>query len=307
MNAAFALPALRGDNPLGFLAALGVIEVATSAGDDIQLSWTAPSSPAVITSSTVSGLDDLAERLSHNARPSFSDTIAPLAERLTPAALRASLLQAQRREIADRQTQWLTSIVTDLGTRQDGARGGMAPIFQPTGGQTANQCLATATDLCQRHPDELHRALSAWRRTPGYDGANLDPNAKQPSLATGAPPENRGAAGPTWLALRSAPMFHLAGDGTHVWSPAWPDAGKTLRWPLWQPPLDRDAIVALLAHPAVATTRLDNGTTNHRLRSLGVTAILESTRQYLRRSRGPLGPTTLVYSQPPPTPDTPHL
>src|SRR5206468_9819611 len=109
MNAAFALPALRGDNPLGFLAALGVIEVVTSAGDDIQLSWTAPSSPAVITSSTVRGLDDLAERLGHNSRPSFSATIDPHAERLTPAALRPSLLRAQTAEIADRQTQWLTS------------------------------------------------------------------------------------------------------------------------------------------------------------------------------------------------------
>lgn len=288
----FSLPALRSNDGVGVLGALGVMEIATMAlGLDLCLGWEGVGGSAVVSCDDVGSAVDLAGRLAAVARsvdavggvvagaPSdlveakVGSGVDPM--KLPPDAVRNRLLLAQAEELAGgTRARWLSSLVNQLAVHRDAKTKyescRFTPLYQGTGQQSLRQLYADALRACVDQPDELERALLRWRRVTGYDGANLDHRAKRDAVAgAGKNVGNIGSPGVTWLALHAAPFFGLSGDGRSGEAVGWGREGSsgwrregstTFRWPVWRQLLDHAGVGTLLSHPDL---RLDLGTSGN--------------------------------------------
>lgn len=284
----FSLPALRSNDAVGVLGALGVVEVATMAlGLDLRLGWQGVGGSAVVSCADVGSVVDLAGRLAAIARSVHAEGgvvagapvdlvdakigsgVDPM--KLPPEAVRNRLRRAQAEELEGvARARWLASLVNQLAVRRDPTTKEeicrFTPLYQGTGQQSLRQLYADALRACVEQPDELERAMLRWRRVTDYDGANLDHRAKRDAVAgAGRNVGNIGSPGVTWLALHAAPFFGLSGDGRSGEAVGWGRQGPTgwrressttFRWPVWRPPLDHAGIGTLLSHPDL---RLDLG------------------------------------------------
>lgn len=107
----------------------------------------------------------------------------------------------------------------------------------------------------------------------------------------------RGAPGPTWLALHALATFRLTATGRSQAATSWDttNARPALRWPAWTPPLTATAVTVLLEHPAVRATDPAQRRNATMLTNLGVTALYEATRTQRNSSDGPLAPSTHLW------------
>lgn len=325
------LPALRANDSLGVLSALGLLEVCTS-GLRVQarLGWSGPAGVAVVAVPHTS-VAELAEALAEYAA-SLS-----LAGRLTPAddpalitpplgtmarkqledagALDPMRMTAdgavrrfeslQREEIdgsGSVDASWLTAMVGQLSlAKRDAPERRLTPLYSPSGQMTMHQLFRDSLADVTRRPAALDEALEGWRRVAGA-GANLDSRALVDAAdAAGGKPANRHVPGATWLALQSAPWFTQVGDGVTGEACCWsyPRGGARLRYPVWTPLLTPAAVSVVLSHPAVrwqpAAGESRARTAVEQRRALGVCALYEARRRALSKSAGPLQPPELLW------------
>jgi hypothetical protein len=285
MTRPLTLPALRSDDTLGFLAALGVLQLCRhSLSVETTLRWDGLGGAAVLESS-FDDVKSLADALASTA------TDWCQAGRLTPASgpvIRQALSTKARAALEDAgaldpmrlhvqgavdrfatqqdsevlhpdavDAAWLCALVGQLSPAKRGEpERRLTPLYSPSGQMTLYQLYRDARDDVCRRPGVMLEALVDWRRHPGT-GANLDSRALvDASAATGGKPSNRAVPGATWLALQALPFFLQTGDGSRGEVTSWPRHGKRgglgLRWPVWTPPLDVAAVRVLLAHPVLA-------------------------------------------------------
>jgi CRISPR-associated endonuclease/helicase Cas3 len=268
-----ALPALDGLDPLGFLAALGVLRLLDYGGVDARLSF----DPTLATA-RLTGVEDVDEVVGHlvalveelpegglmvGLPPALVPPAASSAEFSDPGRIsheRFAEFAAQATSADERA--WIRALWTDLAVSEEKPkRCAFTPFYAPTGRQTLRTAFQKPAQLVTAEPDRLLRdALVAWRRVDGFTGENLDFRAVRGAADQ---PDGQatmsGVPGATWLALSAIPLFPMGGNGLEARTLRWhwlrfAAVGRrrlAFSWPIWRAPLDLDAVRALLAHRAV--------------------------------------------------------
>lgn len=314
-DAHIELPALNGLDPLGFLAALGVLRLLDG---DIRLSFDRMTATARLTG--VQGLDSVVGRLVAlvEAMPPdglMVDMPPSLLPKKAgsggsdPARLTPSEFSVVARSATDAAASaWIRALWTELAL-DDKERCALTPFSAPAGQQTLRSMFEKPTEAVRADPARLlTEALASWRRVDGFTGENFDFRAvrgaadQQDGRATMS-----GTPGATWLALSAIPLFPMGGDGIDPRTQRWlqlryPDRVRprlSLSWPVWEEPLDLDAVRALLAHPAIdraaafAARRVDDDDAKHvrrQLQALRVQRVVVAHRRQLpgRKTAGVL-------------------
>lgn len=280
------LRALDGRDPLGFLAALGVLRLL---GSEAKLSFEPAAGTARLhgpwanVDAAVADLVALVDRSDPDAPiPGVSPSF-PLAK----ATRKGGTAQAEENGKVDQSDPmrvarasfatvvkkvrdldsgaadvWLPSLVTDLAVDRAG-RVALSPFMAPSGQQSVRTFFVKAAALVRADPaGHIKGALTRWRRVDGFTGEYLDHRV----LRSGADHPSgesveAGVPGATWLATMALPLFRLSGDGSRPSATSWDRIGGRLvmYWPLWTAPLDASAIKVLLGHPAVAPKASQEG------------------------------------------------
>jgi hypothetical protein len=331
--AVIELPALRSDDPLGFLASLGLVEVCTTClGIDARLGWDGVGGPARFESdlesvrelaSAVSRLVDdwaRAERVVPPPDPGFirrrlseeerRASVTMLGTKPPNDPMRMSRLEAIGRFADQRERElegdtigarWFVAMVAQLGVVEKGTAEpfcDLTPLYAPAGQQTLFQLYEKYHRQVRASPRLLEEALEGWRRVSSDSGANLDYRDTRDAAASPiGTPEGAGVPGATWFALQSVPFFRLVGEGRNGMAVGWTGRPgrrpRELCWPVWRPLLNRPAIEVLLAHPVVRPR--NEKPDAPALSALGVTALLRSRRRSSGNSDGPLQVATVVW------------
>lgn len=275
------LPALRANDSLGFLAALGLLAVCED-GLEVRarLGWAGPDGAAVLdgpfadTGELAAALGDLTTTWHAQERPTPgtdpSLIRAPLGTKarrelgdagaLDPMKMPAAAAVERFQRMQDRELQqvgpdagWLTALIGQLSpAKQDAPERRLTPLYSPSGQMTLRQVYRDTLEAVAGQPGVLAEAMTGWLRIEGT-GANLDSRALIDAAdASSGAASNRYVPGATWLALQSANWFTQVGDGLVGEAMAWtyPRGGARLRWPVWTPLLSPAAVRVLLAHPA---------------------------------------------------------
>lgn len=330
------LPALRSDDQLGFLAALGLVEVCRSGlHSPVRLAWAGLGGPAWLECDFLS-VEELADTVSSLAQrwlgqgqlvpppdPEFLPRPLPAAERKAVMRklgqkLPLDPMRMERRQAVDRfarqrereldgdqvGARWLTGLVAQLAVEAGEPRCELTPLYARTGQQNLHQLYAAKyLGFVAASPHRLVEALTRWRRDPADTGANLDHrDLRDAAFSPSGDSVNAGVPGANWLALLSAPFFRLSVDGTRAEAVGWQRTSRSGRprqliWPVWEPSLDATAIEVLLEHPLVRSAAVDPASADGgALAVLGVRAILRSTRRKLTQTDGPLQAPEVVWS-----------
>jgi hypothetical protein len=322
-----ALPGLRGGDPLGFVAAMGLLSLSEQGEiPHLRLGWTAGGAPLAIVDGPIASVEDLASSLSAafdrlrragaaipGVPPDF-----PLATSGTKDPMRMSRdeMRGYYERFGSRwldhgdpwPARWLIALAAQAAVKQ-AERGDveLTPFYAPTGRMTMRSSIFEKTVQATEAVGGPADALVGWRRT-SYDGANFDERAKRDAgVTTSGEADNQGAPSPTWLAAMGMRFFPIADMGTACQTVGWqrvrlhprPYTTRSLIWPVWEPLLDPPGVRALLAHPAMELEAAGEAVAPRRpweLEGLGVAHLFGSSRRTLEQGDGPLGPARLIWS-----------
>ncbi|MEU0722827.1 hypothetical protein [Streptomyces sp. NPDC006140] len=248
------LPGLVGDEPLGFLAAIGLINQLSEVA---YLSWSPESHWAIVhcDASRYSGIDDLVSALLRRldkVKPGWAipyETDFPLRRRSggpDPLRMRPDEFRARTMNRYKGGLSWLKAALTDEATDADGYCA-VTPYIAVRGRQTIGSFWYYPMLEVRKEPRRLlTEALTGWRRVEGADGWLLDPHASYSTY-----PEVRGPAGSmavpgaTWLATLAVGEFPFQSRSSRAVQPIRPtrpilwhhlDGQDVLMWPLWTLP-----------------------------------------------------------------------
>lgn len=324
------LPGLRGDDPLGFLAAVGLLSLSEQRElPELRLAWQGGRAPVA----TVEGGVHSVEQLGRELGAAFDrlrerDAVIPGAPpdlppkkvgkkdpmRMPRDDMRKLYAEAYAAWLERRSTwaaRWLAALAAQAAAKAtQRADVELTPFYAPRGQ------MAMRTSIFEKTMDAVEAvggpgdALTGWRRVP-YDGANFDERAKRDAgVTTSGEPDNRGAPSPTWLAAMAMRFFPMTDDGRGTATVGWQRVrlypGYTTRsliWPIWRPFLDPIAVRVLLAHPVLRLElpeRKDPVPARpQELSALGVAYLFGASRRTLAQGDGPLGPARLIWSASP--------
>ena len=261
------LPALDGREPLGFLAALGLLNIlASECNLPARLAFSEVTGCAQLTS-PLPATADVADAVNQVIRDIPADAVLPGAQpgfpppsASGPDPLRqarpgyqtlAKQLRARDSQIADR---WLPALITDLAL-DNSERCATTPLNAPSGKQKLRTFFEKPLQQVQQHSDYIHQALTAWQRVEGCTGEYLDHRVLRSNAddVLGRAGLETGVPGATWLAIMALPLLRLTGQGGHRAATLWhhPDGRPLMLWPLWTASLDPSGAQALLSHPAI--------------------------------------------------------
>jgi hypothetical protein len=298
---AVEIPALDGRSPLGFLAALGLLNLLTdTTADPAGLSFNQNNGTAVIRSS-MSSLDEVAQELAaivaaDDAAITGVDPRFPLRAGAHADPMRRPRgsyreLAADIRHIDARAAgYWLPHLLTDLAVDNKG-RAGLTPYAAPSGKQNLRTFFSKPIYEVRANPSRIHEALAGWRRVERFTGEYLDHHvlnsaADDPLGRTAA---ESGVPGATWLATMALPMLRLTGDGQNIAATLWHRAGRRLVmiWPLWRQQLDLPAVQALIEHPCLIPVDPTPAVCRTAWPALGIFGVYGAERQHIPRRKFP--------------------
>lgn len=302
------LPALAGRTPLAFLAALGLLHLATHHGSDEaeppRLSWHPDSGTAQLHTEAWADLDELAAWLMDLAAdkglnqllpsypPDFPPGGSPDPLVGPPENHRKLIAQNPAAETA------LSALVTDLATNKAG-RVRRTHMVAPSGAQSFRSMLKNQADAVRGRPEYLREALLRWRRVSSVPSEYFDHAARIGAAdAPDGEPGDRSVPGATWLAIAGLPAYRLASDQQdRAVTTGWHYLHKRplFIWPLWTSALDEPAVQTLLEHPVLTRRARDSGDSVHiplgpDHRALGITRMYAAHRRNTGHSDGPLTP-----------------
>lgn len=308
MTYAVEMPALDGRSPLGFLAALGLLNVLSDAGEEtVRLSFSRSSAAAVIHSHLVS-LDEVVAVLEGITAAADKDAAIvgvnagfPLRAGRNSDPMRrprenyrefAGEIQCVDERAAER---WLPYLLTDLAVDRQG-RADITPFNAPSGKQNLRTFFAKPLGAVRANPGRLREALAGWRRVEGFTGEYFDHHALNSAAddPLGRTSAETGVPGATWLATMAMPLFRLTGDGHDSAATLWHHIGRRsiMLWPLWRQPLDKPAVQALIEHPCLTPLDPTPAIRNTEWNALGITGVYGAERQRIpgRNFAGVLAP-----------------
>lgn len=185
-------------------------------------------------------------------------------------------------------SEWMPSLLTDLAVDRQG-RADLTPFCAPSGKQSLRTFFGKPLQAVRNEPSRLRDALVMWRRLEGFTGEYFDHRvvnsaADDPEGRAGA---ERGVPGATWLATMAIPFLRLAGDGERVEATLWHRIGRrrVMLWPLWDQPLDVDAIRVLIEHSCLIPVDDRPTLDGSAWPALGIFAAYAAERQELPRRK----------------------
>lgn len=312
------LPALRSDDPLGYLAALGVLRIASRFGE-ARLAWRGIGDVAAVVVDGVSDVDgvvdvlhrfalDLAGPVERSKRGKVSlpeavvfdpvdrDMLMADDGPIDPYAFTAPSvldlrLAAHRDELAGRRArgEWVPALLAV----DDANEANFTELYKKYTGPTG-----LVSSLTKRlhdvvtEPELLREALVSWRRVDGCYGDNLDHRSIGDS---GVRPDgetfNAAVPGAMWLALMALPMFPMTASpaATSGWCRV--ERRNRMVLPVWSDPLAVSAVAALVRHPAVVRADPDPDG----CRALGLSGVVGVDRISVGRAV-PLGPSQILWA-----------
>lgn len=314
MTTTVEMPALDGRSALGFLAALGLLEVLDMAEvGPVRLSFS-PDSAAAVLHSPLTVVDEVADKLASLVFQDPDAAVIGIDPRFPIPAGRGSDPMRRPREAfrgfvqeiraldGRAASHWLPSLFTDLAVDSQ-FRADLTPFCAPSGKQNLRTFFDKPLSAVRSEPASLREALTGWRRVDGFTGEYLDHrviNSAADDPAGRA--AERGVPGATWLATMAIPLLRVAGDGERVKATLWHRVGRRMImvWPLWARALDRHAVQAVIEHPCLAPTvgEPDGGPAvrGERLNALEIFAVYGAERQRItgRNFAGVLAPCPVV-------------
>ena len=259
------LTGLDGANPLGFLAALGVLNVlsdAAPAGTTPTLAWSYRGAWRPVVSSGEVSLSvemvaemvmaDLATWRKEPAIDLEYDGVRDL--KPLPAVYRAYLerLVAKAEPERRRSVDLAVAFATDVAVDGNGNTKPTALHFT-AGRQTF---LAMVKELVEEtRPEDLLEALRGpWRYERSLPVLKWDATVfREYALRADDPSkeEPNGVPGADWLAFRGLSFIRVAPRGRQIQTTGCFGEWKTggFRWPLWSSALTRETVRSVLAHP----------------------------------------------------------
>lgn len=326
-------PALRGDDPLGFLASVGITALSfVQAIPPVRLGWSDGFSPhAVFTSNAIDGVAGLAKEL-RGAADAITTAGAvlpgappdiPLVKTGTKGGDPNRMARDEVGDLFERGGEawidgdpwlgrWLASLYGQTVTDNNG-RVKLTPFYAPSGQMSLRASLYEKTYQAMASVGGPDDALTGWARTTAqddYSGANFDLRALRDSAFTSdGKPANQGAPSPTWLAVMAPLLMPIAEraqrSGAVGWQSVRVDQRLTARsvvWPIWDGRLDPPAIQTLLGHPALRLKGRDDtvrvAASDAVLRGLSIRAVYASSRSTLDQGDGPLAPARRIWPRP---------
>lgn len=274
------LTGLDGSNPLGFMAALGVLEVLSDPGEVATLRWRQDGVWRPIIAAPGLDLETLLARIERDRLSCASEAALDLEYGGTrdlkppPGVFRAYLqaLVEGSSPTARRGVDWAAAFATDVAVDNNGNTKPTALHF--TAGQQ------TWLSMVQKLRDELtlddlrEALLGPWRYERTLPVLGWDSTASRDYALRASNPsfdKKAGVPGADWLAVRGLPFLPAVPDGRRVSTTGCTGEWKTGRfsWPLWDVALTRSVVRSLLRIPALREVRLPQR------RALGVAEILE--------------------------------
>lgn len=317
-----SVPALRGDDPLGFLAALGLVALAEQGElPSLRLAWEGRYSPSAAVDGDFDSLDSLGEALEKafqslrergELAPGFGTDFPPQQTGTTDPMRMEPEDMARHYAAADERwhdgqpwfARWLIALAAQAAVK-DAKRNDvvLTPFYAPTGRMTLRASIFEKTIEAVEQVGGPGDAVRRWRRI-SYYGANFDDRAERDAgVTTNGKPDSQGAPSPTWLAAMAMRLFPMVDDGRKAAAVGWQRArmfqgftSRSLVWPIWRPFLDAAAVRAMLARPELELKNGDVQARNKpRLVALGVSAVFGSSRRTLSQGDGPLGPARRIW------------
>jgi hypothetical protein len=273
-----AMPALVGNDALAFLAALGVLRLATT-----ELCWDAtlcwpngPRNGAVLGGAPDgSSISSLAEQLASivsvtkklkrlipgidgfppkKSGSKGGDPVKDLTFDERSGLARTAL--SNNPTFGDWVTATLALAVPDRADPGETKHRLTAAFVRPTGQVTFDRSLAGGLEDASEQ--NLADAMSGWVRVDGVTGNYFDHRAIQDEFVgqhIKGQMKNAGVPGASWLALMALPLLPVrtpvSGRATTVGfrKNARP---SSFQWPVWSEPLSVSAVSALMDHPALS-------------------------------------------------------
>ncbi len=280
------LPALDGANPLGFLAALGVLNAATDHGVSARLAWRDVGRWRPVLSGFEGDIDALmalvdCDRVECASDAALTFSYGGIRDLKPPPEMWRSFVRALAlRALPDgrRSIDWVAAFATDVAVDNNGNTKPTALHF--TAGQ--QKFLEMAIALQERVTlEDLREALiGPWKYTRELPVLNWDATTSRDYALRAADPSKEkktGVPGADWLAIRGLPFLRTFPRANRILTTCCSGEWKTgrFRWPLWNVPLRRDVVHSLLRMPGI-------GQMGARLRQQrGIAVLFESA---IRRS-----------------------
>lgn len=322
-------PGLRGNDALGFLAAIGLLSLAEQGEiPALRLAWDVRSGYQAVVDGPYRSAGELGDHLraaferirdSGRVLPGVDPDFPQRKEgsgsdpmRMPPEQMARFYQQAERGWLEQGDpwmARWLVALAAQCAVKDDKRRDvELTPFYAPSGQMSLRTSIFEKTMEAVDAVGGPADALTQWRRT-AYDGANFDERAKRDAgVTTSGKANNQGAPSPTWLAAMGMRFFVLADGGQSVSTVGWQRVSlyegytsRSLVWPLWEPPLDPPAVRVVLAHPALRLER--SGDRRFRpsdpraLEGLGVARVFGASRRTLSQGDGPLGAAVQIWSR----------
>lgn len=259
-----ALPALEGTNPVGFLAALGVLACLDRAGRSPTLCWTDDLVPIAVISGA-SSIVDVVEVVDADRQWWARESVTMHWEsqtdlKVSPPVLHAWAAAVRSAWIADRRNPWRRADV-DLWTAlvAEGAIAGTGDAkpshLHFTAGQ--QQFLEMARALAEAlAPDQLTKALTGpWQRdlkgklkTFGWDAQGDRVYALRADDPSASKDKRAGEPGADWLAFLGLTFLPVSTRRQRLRTTGCNDPWKhgAFRWPLWRFPAGPPSVSALV-------------------------------------------------------------
>lgn len=255
-----SLVALEGNNPLGFLAALGALDALTTAGRAVTLRWTDELVPYALVSG-IGSADELIGLLDQDRKqwlgslPLAFPSEAPLADaKPDHDQLRAWFEAAARSDILRHETDLLCALLAEGAF--DGNGKAKPTHLHFTAGQ--QRFLDMVRALAEHvDADRLREAtLGPWRRDSQLPSLSWDAGGERIYAVRATDPSNDkrlGVPGADWLAFRGLGFYPVraknGGLRTTACDPEW--KRSAFRWPLWGVPATRDVVRSVVADRAL--------------------------------------------------------
>ncbi|MGH3870240.1 MAG: type I-G CRISPR-associated protein, Cas3-extension family [Pseudonocardiaceae bacterium] len=289
------LPALDGTNPLGFLAALGVLDVLHRAGREPAMRWTSDLVPVPVYQG-VSNPNELVELVDAD-RARWQDSVVlhgPASDQLDDVKPPPDVHRKWAREVVDTIGDARADADLFCGLLAegvvDGKGNGKPTHLHFTAGQ--QKFLAMVRELSSRVDAERIREamFGPWREDSPLPALSWSSQGERIYALRAINPSSEkrlGVPGADWLAFLGLVFFPTrAVTGSYGQPASLKTSGcdrswkrGALRWPLWTVPLERDTIWSLVGDTEVVGK--DRRLSPDELRARGVLRVMQAP---IRRS-----------------------
>lgn len=291
------LPGLNGSNPLGYFAALGVLNALSDRGLDAKLAWRQDGTWMPVLHGFDGGLDELVAALDEDRRSCTGEPALMLEYdgnrdvKAPPSIFREYLVQLAKASSPEgrRSVDWASAFATDVAVDMNGNAKPSALHF--TSGQ--QQFLGVAHELQEgvTAADLVEALEGPWRYTRDMSKPRWDSSMNRDWALRASDPSkagNFGVPGADWLAFRGLAFMAVAPQGRRVATTGCSRGkeGELLRWCLWTAPLARPVVASLV--------RLDAASMSSAERSgRGISVVFASRIERKNKGYGSFAPAAV--------------